>query len=91
MGNPVYDQLSTLSNLPRNSTLHQYDTLDNNASDGISHQTLADMQHDFDKNSGFTDKFQAYNVEEVWCVKVRYNEGERKYYVQPIYTWNHWL
>ena len=49
MGNSAYDFLSVVYNLPSNSTLNQYDTLDTNAEDGIMHQTLADMQHDFDK------------------------------------------
>ena len=50
MGNRTYDFLSSVYNLPSNSTLNQYDTLDSSAEDGIMHQTLADMQHDFCKN-----------------------------------------
>ena len=60
MGNSAYDFLSTVYNFPSNSTLNQYDNLDTNAIDGILHQTLADMQHDFDKTNNFTEKYGLY-------------------------------
>ncbi len=71
--NPVlfYNFLSIVYNLQSNSTLNQYDTLDTNAIDGMLHQTLADMEHDFDKTNNFTKNMgYIYNVEEVWYVKV---------------------
>ena len=58
MGNSAYDFLSTGYNLPSNSILNQYDTLDSNAEDGILHQTLADMQHGFEKNNVISNKSQ---------------------------------
>ena len=56
MGNTTYDFLSGVYNLPSNSTLNQYNTLDSSAADGIMHQTLADMQHDFHKNHGVSKR-----------------------------------
>ena len=47
MGNTSYDFLSAAYNLPSNSTLNQYDTLDSSAEDGLMHQILADMWYDF--------------------------------------------
>lgn len=60
--NPVlfYNFLSIVYNLQSNSTLNQYDTLDTNAIDGMLHQTLADMEHDFDKTNKFTEKYRLY-------------------------------
>ena len=49
LGKTAYRFLSSIFNLFSNSTINQYDTLDSNAEDGIMFQTIADMEHDFDK------------------------------------------
>ena len=49
MGNSAYDFLLVVYNLPSNSILNQYDTLDT-AEDGSMHQTLVDMQYNFNNN-----------------------------------------
>ena len=49
MGYSSYSFLSSVFNLPSNSTLNNYDNQDSISEDGILHQTLIDMQHDFKK------------------------------------------
>ena len=58
MGNTSYTFLSSVYNLPSSSTLNQYATLNSNAQDGILHQTLSDMEHNFEMNHGPYDTQQ---------------------------------
>ena len=48
MGYSSYSFLSSVFNLPSNKTLNNYDTFDSGTEDGLLHETLADMGHDFE-------------------------------------------
>ena len=45
----LYSFLSSVFNLPSNFTLNNYTILDFDSEDGILHETLADVEHDFQK------------------------------------------
>ena len=61
MGNTAYNFLADAFTLPSSRTLNNYNTFDTNSEDGIMHETIRDMESDFNaqKSTSSTDLVNA--------------------------------